>query len=68
MQRRVHGFDLAEDVFLRGPAVVPLVGSGAKPVQRGEEAVGVCDELVFLHEVASDVAEGLVVVGEEGTT
>lgn len=64
----VDCFDLAQHEFhVRGRVEEGAVGVAGEVAEHGEEAVGVCYELVFFDEPAGFVGEGFFVLDAEGT-
>ena len=61
-QGEVDGLELPKYVFLRGTTIIPSILRIRKSVEGREQAVAISDELILLHEPASNTAESLIVI------
>ena len=67
-KREVHSLELTEYVFLRWATIEPGIVRLTKPVESGEQAIAIRDELVVPHEPSGNIAQRLVIISEQGTS
>ena len=66
-QRKVHSFELPEDIFLSRPGIEPRIVAVTESIQGREQPVTISHELVFLDKPASNTTRSLVIIRNQGT-